>query len=192
MSVEKIRAIDLCCGAGGWGAAGRGLPIERLGVSVQRVSAIESGRDPVGDDWLRRAAEALGVLPEQLGVRDRRVLELELARELDSSEGAVFQTTGPKSREVLRSLGYGPGYLDPSGWPWLELVRACRRERVPITIRLDLPISEYPSFRSGPAFTPLARARLPPERSGPSPLSAHTPPTPPASAARFPRTPPAR
>lgn len=42
--MRKIRAIDLCCGAGGWAAAARGLPIEFVAVVDWKHDCLETWR----------------------------------------------------------------------------------------------------------------------------------------------------
>jgi len=42
MSLKALRAVDLCCGAGGWAAAGRGLPIEWVAVADIAPDCLET------------------------------------------------------------------------------------------------------------------------------------------------------
>lgn len=42
--MKPIRAIDLCCGAGGWAAAARGLPIEWVAVADLASDCLETWR----------------------------------------------------------------------------------------------------------------------------------------------------
>ena len=44
MSRFPLRAIDLCCGAGGWACAARGLPIEFVAVVDLAADALEAWR----------------------------------------------------------------------------------------------------------------------------------------------------
>ena len=41
---RKLRAIDLCCGAGGWACAARGLPIEFVAVADWAADCLETWR----------------------------------------------------------------------------------------------------------------------------------------------------
>ena len=42
--VEPITAVDLCCGAGGWACAARGLPISIVAAAVCRQTERGQGR----------------------------------------------------------------------------------------------------------------------------------------------------
>jgi site-specific DNA-cytosine methylase len=42
--MDKIRAVDFCCGAGGWAVAARGLPIEFVAVADRAADCMETWR----------------------------------------------------------------------------------------------------------------------------------------------------
>lgn len=78
MRRERLTAIDLCCGAGGWACAARGLPIEFLTVADLSPIHLETWRQNHAGDHprcrrlrcdLADSAGVAGVLEELLGHR---------------------------------------------------------------------------------------------------------------------------
>lgn len=161
----KLRAIDLCCGAGGWAFAARGLPIEFLAVADIAADCLETWRTNHAAD--HPAAQRIACDLSDAGAVDRLLDQLNGAG-VDVVLGGIpceqvsIIRQSPADNETMEAW-YAlidtcfavVDRLKPAAW--------CFEDVIQIERHLPLPLwrgSEIPTWRCNAAdFGPQSRVR---------------------------------
>lgn len=159
---KKLRAIDLCCGAGGWAAAARGLPIEFVAVADIMADCLETWRQNHQPDHpeCRRLLVDLST-PEGIDqIRKNLVGRIDIVLGgIPCEQISCLRGSSPVTADemdawyrLLDNCLYFVRDVRPRWWAFEDVVQIDRRLPLELAVGMPIPRMRLDAKDFGPQF----------------------------------------